>query len=185
MAKQLDIRIDRGSPVPLYHQLAEQLTSAVTDGSLQPGDPFENEIALADRLGLSRPTVRRAIQELVAQGLLLRRRGLGTTVANRQIHRRAELTSLYDDLQRDGEAPPSTTVLSLEVVHDEVSDMLRAWRGRPQAYRAVSFHDSLALVQKLTCPLLFMTSPDCLIWRSSSSFFLSAAFSSWTWRSAM
>ncbi|TQJ48814.1 GntR family transcriptional regulator [Phycicoccus sp. SLBN-51] len=119
MAKQLDIRIDRGSPVPLYHQLAEQLTSAVTDGSLQPGDPFENEIALADRLGLSRPTVRRAIQELVAQGLLLRRRGLGTTVANRQIHRRAELTSLYDDLQRDGEARPSTTVLTHEVVHDE------------------------------------------------------------------
>ena len=48
----------------------------------------------------------------------------------------------------------------LEVVHDEVTDMLRAWRGRPQAYRAVSFHDSLAQVQKLTCPLLFMTSPD-------------------------
>ena len=119
MAKQLDIRIDRGSPVPLYHQLAEQLTAAITDGLLQPGDPFENEIALADRLGLSRPTVRRAIQDLVAQGLLLRRRGLGTTVANRQIHRRAELTSLYDDLQRDGEARPSTTVLAHEVVHDE------------------------------------------------------------------
>lgn len=119
MAKQLDIRIDRGSPVPLYHQLAEQLSQAISSGALQPGDPFENEIALAERVGLSRPTVRRAIQELVGQGLLLRRRGLGTTVANRQIHRRAELTSLFDDLRRDGEAPPSTTVLSHEVVHDE------------------------------------------------------------------
>lgn len=119
MAKQLDVRIDRASPVPLYHQLAEQLTGAIATGTLQPGDSFENEIALADRLGLSRPTVRRAIHELVAQGLLLRRRGLGTTVANRQIHRRAELTSLYDDLKREGTAKPGTSVLSHEIVEDE------------------------------------------------------------------
>ena len=45
--------IDRSSPVPLYHQLAEQLTAAVEDGRLQPGDPFENELALAERLGLT------------------------------------------------------------------------------------------------------------------------------------
>ncbi len=119
MAKQISVRIDRGSPVPLYHQVAEQLTEAISSGSLQPGDPFENEVALADRLGLSRPTVRRAIQELVGQGLLLRRRGLGTTVANRQIHRRAELTSLYDDLLRGGGGAPRTTVLSFETVQDE------------------------------------------------------------------
>ena len=118
MTKQLDVRIDRGSPVPLYHQLAEQLTHAITNGDLQPGDPFENEIAMADRLHLSRPTVRRAFQELVGQGLLLRRRGLGTTVAGRQIHRRAELTSLYDDLKREGSATPSTTVLSHELVEE-------------------------------------------------------------------
>jgi DNA-binding GntR family transcriptional regulator len=119
MAKQLELRIDRDSPVPLYHQLAEQLSQAITSGALQPGDAFENEVALGDRLGLSRPTVRRAIQELVGQGLLLRRRGLGTTVAGRQIHRRAELTSLYDDLKREGTVEPSTCVLSHEVVHDE------------------------------------------------------------------
>ena len=47
--------IDRASPVPLYHQLAEQLTAAIEDGTLAPGDPFENELALAERLDLSRP----------------------------------------------------------------------------------------------------------------------------------
>ena len=118
MAAQLiDVRIDRSSPVPLYHQLAEQLTGAVSDGRLQPGDPFENELALCQRLQLSRPTVRRAIQEMVDQGLLVRRRGLGTTVANRKVHRRFELSSLYDDLRRAGRGP-QTTVLDYEIVHD-------------------------------------------------------------------
>ncbi|HET7475072.1 MAG TPA: GntR family transcriptional regulator [Dermatophilaceae bacterium] len=109
---QLSLAIDRTSPVPLYFQLAEQLTTAITDGTLQPGDQFENEVGLAERLHLSRPTVRRAIQELVSQGLLVRRRGLGTTVANRMVHRRVELTSLYDDLAREGRVP-RTRVLSL------------------------------------------------------------------------
>lgn len=118
MAIQVGVTIDRSSPVPLYHQLAEQLGNAIATDQLRPGDPFENEIALAERLNLSRPTVRRAILELVNRGLLVRRRGLGTTVANRKVHRRAELTSLYDDLQRDG-AQPGTTVLRHELKRDE------------------------------------------------------------------
>lgn len=117
-ALQVHVTIDRASPVPLYHQLAEQLTRAITNGLLQPGDPFENEVAVAQRLQLSRPTVRRAIQELVDQGLLVRRRGLGTTVANRKVHRKLELTSLYDDLERDGRKP-RTTVLELELETNE------------------------------------------------------------------
>ncbi len=114
----MNISIDRDSPVPLYHQLAGQLSAAIGDGRLQPGDPFENEVALAERLGLSRPTVRRAIQEMVDQGLLVRRRGLGTRVANRKVHRRAELTSLWDDLVREGRHP-TTTILDYEIVTDE------------------------------------------------------------------
>ncbi len=120
MPKQLELSIDRDSPVPLYHQLAEQLSAAIAQGALQPGDAFENEIALGERLHLSRPTVRRAIQELVSQGLLLRRRGLGTTVANRKVHRRAELTSLYDDLAK-ADGAPKTVVLGHELLQDETA----------------------------------------------------------------
>ena len=116
-ARLVDVRIDRTSPVPLWHQLCEQLTAAVHDGRLQPGDPFENELAMAARLSLSRPTVRRAMQEMVDQGLLVRRRGVGTTVASRKIHRRAMLTSLHDDLVRAGRSP-STTVLDLRSTRD-------------------------------------------------------------------
>lgn len=105
MTGQLAVEIDRSSPVPLYHQLAEQMTAAIENGTLKPGDGFENELSLADRLGLSRPTVRRAIAELVARGLLVRRRGIGTTVASQVVHRRDELTSLHEDLERAGRSP--------------------------------------------------------------------------------
>ena len=107
MPQPVDVRIDRETPVPLYHQLAEQLSASIASGVLQPGDPFENEVAMAERLRLSRPTVRRAIQELVDQGMLVRRRGLGTTVADRKVHRQAELSSLFDDLRREGRATPA------------------------------------------------------------------------------
>jgi DNA-binding GntR family transcriptional regulator len=128
----LPIQIDRTSPVPLYHQLAEQLIAAITGGTLRPGDPFENELAMADRLGLSRPTVRRAIAELVNKGLLVRRRGIGTTVANQMVHRRAELTSLYDDLVREGRKP-RTDVLSLvcDAKDDRAAEALGLPPGTP------------------------------------------------------
>jgi GntR family transcriptional regulator len=128
----LPIQIDRTSPVPLYHQLAEQLTAAISDGTLRPGDAFENELAMSGRLSLSRPTVRRAISELVNKGLLVRRRGIGTTVANQMVHRRAELTSLYDDLIREGRTP-RTEVLSLvcSAQDDRAAEALGLPTGTP------------------------------------------------------
>src|SRR3954452_22308586 len=101
-AVQVKVMIDRQSPVPLYHQLAEQLSEAITKGQLQPGDPFENEIAVAERLQVSRPTVRRGIQQLVDQGLLVPRRGGETRVAKGKEHGKCGRASLYDDLLRDG-----------------------------------------------------------------------------------
>lgn len=121
----IPVVIDRTSPIPLYHQLAEQLTAAIETGHLGPGDPFENEVALAERLDLSRPTVRRAIAELVQRGLLVRRRGVGTTVASQVIHRRDELTSLYDDIARRGQEPLTRVLrLETEVVHEEAAEAL-------------------------------------------------------------
>lgn len=124
--------IDRLSPVPLYHQLAEQLTAAVESGRLKPGDSFENELALAERLELSRPTVRRAIAELVSRGLLVRRRGVGTTVASQVIHRRDELTSLYDDLVRKGQKPRTEVIsFTTDAVHEVAATALGLDAGTP------------------------------------------------------
>ena len=107
------ISVNRSSPVPLYFQVAEQLEKAILDGSLAAGDRISNEVSLAQELGLSRPTMRQAIQLLVDKGLLVRKRGVGTQVVQGKVHRPLELTSLYDDLTKAGQRQ-RTDVLTLE-----------------------------------------------------------------------
>ncbi|MFD5711220.1 GntR family transcriptional regulator [Streptomyces pharetrae] len=107
--------LDRTSPVPLYHQLARQLEEAIEQGALAPGNLLGNEVGLSARLGLSRRTVRQAIQSLVDKGLLVRRRGVGTQVVHSQVRRPLELSSLYDDLEAAGQRP-ATRVLRNERV---------------------------------------------------------------------
>lgn len=106
------VTLNRLSPVPLYHQLAGQLKRAITDGELAKGTYLGNEIVLAERWQVSRPTVRRAIEDLVDEGLLVRRRGIGTQIVSDQVRRPFSLSSLHEDLTAAGRSP-TTTVLSL------------------------------------------------------------------------
>lgn len=74
--------LNPASALPLYHQLAERLTSDISSGSLSPGDRLPSEPELARRFGIGRPTVRQALELLVRRGLAERRRGSGTFVTN-------------------------------------------------------------------------------------------------------
>lgn len=122
--------LDRSSPVPLYHQVAQLLRTAIADGTLPPGSRLENEIALAERLRLSRPTIRQALQDLVDAGLLVRRRGVGTQVVHPHVNRSMALTSLHDDLVDAGQHP-STELLDyrIDVPGDEVAEAMGLARG--------------------------------------------------------
>src|SRR5690606_41132648 len=66
------------SPIPLYYQVAQSLKRTIASGELAPGERLANEIDLAATLGVSRPTVRRALRYLVEEGLLVRKPGVGT-----------------------------------------------------------------------------------------------------------
>lgn len=107
--------LDRSGPIPLYFQVATRIEAAILDGRLPPGSRLENEVALGERLGLSRPTIRRAIQDLVDKGLLVRRRGIGTQVVHGQVTRKVELTSLYEDLASENREP-TTEILVHEMI---------------------------------------------------------------------
>jgi len=126
----LSIPVDRNSPVPLYFQVAQHLERMIESGDLAAGTRLENEIDLAGRLSLSRPTMRRAIGYLVDRGLLVRKRGVGTQVMQAKVRRQVELTSLYDDLDKTGRTP-GTRVLSfaVEPVPDTVAHELGVAEG--------------------------------------------------------
>jgi DNA-binding GntR family transcriptional regulator len=111
--------LDRSSPVPLYFQVAEQFEHAILDGTIAPGERIDNEVALAQRLGLSRPTMRQAIQVLVDKGMLVRKRGVGTQVVHGKIRRSVELTSLHDDLSAAGQKPRTEVIAVGKVAADE------------------------------------------------------------------
>ena len=119
------VRLDHFSPVPLYHQAAQALERAIEDGRLPRGSKLEGELDLAEQLGISRPTMRAALKQLVDKGLLIRRRGIGTMVATKPVRRAVALTSLYDDLKESGREP-TTRVLDFEetVCPPEVAEQL-------------------------------------------------------------
>jgi DNA-binding GntR family transcriptional regulator len=119
------ITVDRYSPVPMYYQVAQQLEAAIESGKLAPGTRLDGELALATQLGVSRPTLRRAIQYLVNRGYLVRRRAVGTQVIHPKVRRPVELSSLYDDLAASSK-DPRTAVLSLGTVpaSDRVANAL-------------------------------------------------------------
>jgi GntR family transcriptional regulator len=106
------ITVDRYSPVPMYYQVAQQLEHAIEAGELPPGTRLDSELVLATQLGVSRPTLRRAIEYLVDRGYLVRRRAVGTQVVHPKVRRPVELSSLYEDLAASRKNP-RTEMLSL------------------------------------------------------------------------
>lgn len=114
---------DRASRVPLYFQIAEALRRQIENGELEVGSLLGNEIQFAARLGVSRPTMREAIQMLAEQGLVARRRGIGTVVLPNPVKRRSAIPSLFEDLKTRGRRP-TTRVLSMEIAAAAAPDVL-------------------------------------------------------------
>jgi DNA-binding GntR family transcriptional regulator len=124
------IAIDRSSPIPLYYQVAQHLEQAIEAGDLTPGMRLENEVELANQLGLSRPTMRRAMEYQVDKGLVVRRRGIGTRIVSPKVRRALELSSLHDDLTRDGQRPTTKVLSCAEVpANAEVAQALEVAEG--------------------------------------------------------
>src|SRR4029450_8833930 len=95
------ITVDRTSPVPMYYQVAQQLEEAIESGELPAGSRLHGELALAQALGGSPPTLRRAREAPAAPRCSTPRGG-----------RRGALPSLYDDLV-PRRKNPRTEVLSI------------------------------------------------------------------------
>jgi GntR family transcriptional regulator len=90
---------------PLYLQLARSLREHISSGGIDPGSALPSERDLSEMAGLSRVTVRKGIEQLVGEGVLLRKQGSGTFVAPRIETAGSKLSSFSDETRARGEAP--------------------------------------------------------------------------------
>jgi GntR family transcriptional regulator len=95
------------SHLPLYRQLQRALREAIDQGVLGPAEALPAERQLAADLGISRITVRKAIDGLVDEGLLVRRAGSGNFINTRFEKNFARLTSFSEDMRARGRTPGS------------------------------------------------------------------------------
>jgi GntR family transcriptional regulator len=124
--------LDETSAQPLYQQLQRGLRAAIENGVIGPDDALPPERDLAEMLSVSRITVRKAIDELVEDGLLIRKQGSGTFVSNRVEKNFAKLTSFSEDMRARGREPRSVWLNKAEgTVNPEESLTLRSSPGTP------------------------------------------------------
>lgn len=105
--------LDHASPLPLYHQLKEELRRFIQSGQFAPQTAIPSEPELAVEYHVSRATVRQAINELVHEGLLSREHGRGTFVRERRVQPTiSAFTSLSDEIRQRGQQPGGLFIAS-------------------------------------------------------------------------
>jgi GntR family transcriptional regulator len=100
-----ELRPDPQASSPLYLQLADRIATAIACGRLKHGEALPAERVLSERLDVSRTTVRRALDELAARGLVTSRHGSGNFVATRLEQPLAVLSSFSEDMRARGRRP--------------------------------------------------------------------------------
>ena len=124
--------LDPNDDQPLYQQLQRGLREAIEKRILGPDDALPSERQLAEDLGISRITVRKAIDGLVDEGLLVRRQGSGNFVCTRIEKNFAKLTSFSEDMRSRGRNPHSVWIKRAEgTVTPEEALTLRLSPGTP------------------------------------------------------
>ena len=125
-------KLDEASQLPLYQQLQRALRHAIETRVLGPDDALPPERDLAADFNVSRITVRKAIDGLVNEGLLVRRQGSGTFVRTRVEKNFSKLTSFSEDMRARGRNPRSVWLRrAAGTVTPEEALTLRASPGTP------------------------------------------------------
>lgn len=91
--------LDRFAHIPLYRQLADRVRASISDRDLKPGEPLPSEGAMASAVGISRTAVREAMDVLASEGLIIRRSGTASRVAEQPPLRRMDTSRYLDELR--------------------------------------------------------------------------------------
>lgn len=156
-------RLDERDHAPLYRQLQRSLREAIQNRVLGPDDALPAERDLADELGVSRITVRKALDGLVAEGLLTRRQGAGTFVAARVEKSFSKLSSFTEDMISRGRNPRSAWLSkSMGQVTPEESLTLGLSPGTAvYRFNRIRYADDAPMaLEYSTIPAFALPSPD-------------------------
>lgn len=139
-----------GEAAPLYERVKRHMSEAILVGEWPPGMVLPNETALAQGFGIAVGTVRRAMSDLVAEGLLTRRRKTGTVVTGRTPHHSLRFFFQYFRLHRaDGSLVKSTShFLSVEArpATAEEAERLQVSAGGVVAIHRIRHADGRAVM---------------------------------------
>lgn len=130
----MSVTIHRKGSMTLYDTIKEDLLAKILDGTYPVGQTIPTELELAEQYGVSRPTVRQAIQILADDGYLERRRRRGTIVTRPRVEQSFAMeVESFDHALREGGHIPSTTVLGFrgEDAKEEVAKALEIDLGTP------------------------------------------------------
>ncbi|WP_075279129.1 GntR family transcriptional regulator [Thermophilibacter provencensis] len=117
----------------LYDQIKDDLLSKIKDGTYPEGQTIPSELELAEMYGVSRPTIRQALQILVSDGYLEKRRRRGTVVTKPKVSQSFTMSiSSFEDAMRLAGRLPKTKVLVFkrERANAEVEKRLELTRGQ-------------------------------------------------------
>jgi len=126
-------KINRLDKTPLYDLIEQNLRELILRGQLNMGESVPSEWELAELYGVSRLTVRNALDNLTRQGWLIRRHGVGTFVAHPNVTEITPSKLSFTEQMRAIGRKPSSRLISLRVVAADiqVANMLKLAQGEP------------------------------------------------------
>jgi len=102
--------------IPLYIQIAERLISQIESGGLSPDEQLPPERDFSNKIGVNRMTLRRALQVLESQGLIVRKHGIGTFIAEPKIDRQMDVVYRFTSGIQNRGLTPGAEIISVEKI---------------------------------------------------------------------
>ena len=139
----------RDDAAPRYVEIKRSITDALHAGTLKPGDRVPSEAELVARFGVSRMTANRALRELSDAGVVTRRAGAGSFIAEpRPIGQIVEIRNIAEEVRARGHAYRARVVTNDATRADDVTgDLLEVDPGTPLFHSVIVHHEAEAPIQ--------------------------------------
>lgn len=126
---------------PRYREIKRSIVASIRSGMLKPGDRVQSEAEIVEQFGVSRMTANRALRELTDAGLLTRRSGAGTFIADaKPIGHMIEIRNIADEIRARGHAYRSRVLRNDAIKADATQAALLDVRVGTRLFHSIIVH---------------------------------------------